>query len=110
LNIKRLRSTKGASRFGPVIFSDPEVDLQTALKIMAAEQVRRLLVVDATECVQGIFCINDIVLHAYRSGDGIGYEDAFETLKAICSRSGSAPMPKKSLLIPEKQRAVVVAA
>jgi CBS domain-containing protein len=93
-----------------LITCDPEVDLQTALRIMAAEQVRRLLVVDATECLQGILCINDIVLHAYRSGDGIRYEDTFETLIAICSRPGSAPMPEKSLLIPEKQRAVVVAA
>ena len=93
-----------------LITCDPEVEIGSALKIMAAEQVRRLLVVDATETLQGVLCMSDIILHSKRSGNGIGYEQVMETLKAICAPPGTAVEVETSLTVIETHSALVAVA
>lgn len=66
----------------------PNDDVQAALKTMRHEKVRRLPVVNEDGILQGILCMNDLVLRAEeakgRREPDISYEDAMNTLKAIC--------------------------
>lgn len=62
-------------------------DLHHALRIMRAHKIRRLPVVDEEGNLQGILCLNEIVLRAHkgdRRAADICYEDVVSTLKAIC--------------------------
>ena len=85
---------------------DPEADIRSALDKMGAEKIRRLLVVDATQTLKGILCMNDIILHSKRSGNGVSYEQAMETLKSICAHPDAAQV-EKSLAVIDTQRALV---
>src|SRR6266542_4171953 len=61
-------------------------DTSKALALMQARHVRRLPVLNSEEMLAGILSMNDIVLHAEKTGNGqaVSYKDALETLKAIC--------------------------
>lgn len=65
----------------------PDDDIHDALKIMRAEQVRRLPVINVYGALEGLLSLNDVVLRAQeakgRKAD-LSYEDAINTLKAIC--------------------------
>jgi Mg/Co/Ni transporter MgtE len=50
---------------------------------MSAQKVRRLPVIDSEGTLQGILCLDDIVLHAEEKAD-LTYFDVVETLKAVC--------------------------
>ncbi len=64
-------------------------DIKDALKTMEREQVRRLPVVNGDGLLQGILCMNDIVLHAEEAKGkklpDLSYEDVMRTLKSICA-------------------------
>ena len=66
----------------------PDDDIRDALKIMRAERVRRLPVINAKGELQGILSMNDIVLKAEGAKGwktpGLSYDDALCTLKAVC--------------------------
>ena len=85
---------------------EPGADIRSALDTMGAEKIRRLLVVDATETLKGILCMNDVILHSRRSGNGLSYEQVMDTLKAISTHPGAAQV-ENSLAVLETQRALV---
>lgn len=66
----------------------PDDDIHGALKIMRAERVRRLPVINVYGALEGILSLNDIVLHAQeakgKKAPDLSYEDAINTLQAIC--------------------------
>jgi CBS domain-containing protein len=73
---------------GKVYFCHPNDDVHTALRTMRHEKVRRLPVVNDSGMLQGILCMNDIVLRAEEARGKrepeLPYEDAMGTFKAIC--------------------------
>jgi CBS domain-containing protein len=66
-----------------LFYCAPENDIHAALKTMSAQKVRRLPVIDSEGTLQGILCLDDIVLHAEEKADPT-YFDVVETLKAVC--------------------------
>ena len=68
-------------------------DINSALKTMRREKVRRLPVVGKDGKVAGILSISDIVLQAEqakgRQSPEISYEDVMSTFKAVCEHSRS---------------------
>ena len=66
-----------------LFYCAPENDIHAALKTMSAQKVRRLPVIDSEGTLQGILCLDDIVLHAEEKAD-LTYFDVVETLKAVC--------------------------
>jgi CBS domain-containing protein len=64
----------------------PNDDVQEALKLMQNHQVRRVPVVDNNGELCGILSINDVILAAEAGGwgQGVSFQDAMATLKAIC--------------------------
>lgn len=75
--------------YGNVCSCHPMDDVHTALKTMRHEKVHRLPVVNDSGMLQGILCMNDIVLRAEEARGKrepeLSYEDAMSTLKAICA-------------------------
>jgi CBS domain-containing protein len=66
-----------------------EDPVQSALKTMWAEHVRRLPVINGDGRLQGILSVDDIIACAERGKRGHGvpalsYDDAMNTLKAVC--------------------------
>ncbi|HZS06515.1 MAG TPA: CBS domain-containing protein [Blastocatellia bacterium] len=63
-------------------------DIHSALKTMRHWKARRLPVVNDDGLLQGILCLNDLVLRAEEKKGGrapeLSYEDAMSTMKAIC--------------------------
>lgn len=83
-------------RVSDVVYRAPVVchaddTLRSALKIMAAERVRRLPVVDRAETLVGILSLDDVTLQARHHGDTdrppVSFEDVMQTLRAIYHRS-----------------------
>lgn len=76
------------------VLCDADDDLRSALKIMAAERVRRLPVVDHRAGLVGILSLDDIALRARHHGDTdrppVSFEDLMCTLRAIYHH-GSRP-------------------
>jgi CBS domain-containing protein len=71
----------------PKLFSTTaEEDVQVGLRTMGAQKVRRLPVVDSTGALEGIVCLDDIVLFAEERG-ALSYSDVVSTLKAICEHT-----------------------
>ncbi|MBI4457232.1 MAG: CBS domain-containing protein [Acidobacteria bacterium] len=72
---------------GRVYSCAPDDDLKAALKTMEEKRVRRLPVVDKAGVLQGILCMNDIVLQAEeirgKQVPELSLEDAIRVLKAI---------------------------
>lgn len=60
-----------------------EDDLDSALRTMAAQEVRRLPVVDADGRLTGILSIDDVILRAGQ-GSGIDLDGVLATLQAVC--------------------------
>ena len=74
----------------PKLFScAPEDDIHSALKTMRAQKVRRLPVIDSKGKLQGILCLDGIVLFAEQTTGDLTYADVVETLKAICEHEGA---------------------
>lgn len=71
-----------------LFYCTPADDIHMALKTMAAQKVRRLPVLDGKGGLDGILCLDDIVLHAEETGE-LTYFDVVETLKAIYEHAGS---------------------
>lgn len=71
----------------PVITCGPEEELESALKTMRQNHIRRLPVVDAQGRLQGILSIDDVVLRSEeemeKSRSVVSFGDAVRTLKAI---------------------------
>ena len=67
----------------------PEDDIRAALRTMRIKKVRRLPVVSNDGLLQGILCLDDIVLNAKKT-DALSYEHLIETAQAICEH----PMPR----------------
>jgi CBS domain-containing protein len=68
----------------------PDDEIHTALKIISEGQIRRLPVVDGAGALEGILCIDDVMLCA-RHCDGanrpaVSYEDIVNVFRAICRR------------------------
>ena len=61
----------------------PEDDIRAALRTMQTEKVRRLPVVSSDGLLQGILCLDDIVLNAKKTA-ALSYGHLFETVRAIC--------------------------
>jgi len=67
-----------------LFYCTPEDDIHVALRTMGAQKVRRMPVLDGKGTLQGILCMDDIVLHAEEKAAELTYFDVVETLKAIC--------------------------
>jgi CBS domain-containing protein len=61
----------------------PDDDIHSALKTMAAQEVRRLPVTDEDGKLAGILSIDDIVTRA-RPGSAINYSELVRAIQAIC--------------------------
>lgn len=66
-----------------------EDDIHTALKTMSAQKVRRLPVMDSKGALEGILCLDDIVLFAEEKAADLTYFDVVKTLQSICEHEGS---------------------
>lgn len=80
-----------AAQNRPLYTCDAQDDIKTALKIMWAQKVRRLPVVNGAGQLQGILSIDDVIALAERGIRGQGspelsYDDAMSTLKAVSKR------------------------
>lgn len=68
----------------------PNDEVHKPLKTMQEHQIRRTPVVGEDGKLVGILCLDDIMLHAEKTDSkktaGISYEDAVNTMKAICQR------------------------
>lgn len=73
---------------GKVYSCYPNDDVRTALKTLRHEKAHRSPVVNDSGILQGILCMNDIVIRAEeargRREPELSYEDVMITLKAIC--------------------------
>ncbi len=67
-----------------LFYCAPEEDIHSALRTMAAQKVRRLPVIDSQGVLQGILCLDDVVLYAEEKAADLTYFDLVGTLKAIC--------------------------
>ena len=67
----------------PMVYTcAPEDDIRAALRTMQSEKVRRLPVVSSDGLLQGILCLDDIVLNAKKTA-ALSYGHLFETVRAI---------------------------
>ncbi|MBL8218268.1 MAG: CBS domain-containing protein [Bryobacterales bacterium] len=81
----------GAITVGEVISHErftcaPDDDVHQALKTMRTHKVRRLPVIGRQGKLEGMLCLNDIVLRAHRVAHkpaDVTYDDVVNTLKAI---------------------------
>jgi CBS domain-containing protein len=62
----------------------PGDDIHAALQTMRAQKVRRLPVIDDNGMLQGILCLDDVVLFAEEKSAELTYFDVVETMKSIC--------------------------
>jgi CBS domain-containing protein len=63
----------------------PEDDIRAALRTMQTEKVRRLPVVSNDGLLQGILCMDDIILNSKKTA-ALSNEPLFETVRALCER------------------------
>ena len=71
----------------PKLFStSPGEDIHTALRTMGAQKVRRLPVLDSAGALQGILCLDDVILFAEPRGE-LAYADVVVTLQSICQHT-----------------------
>lgn len=82
---------------GTVYSVKPQDDIHDALKVMAANRVRRLPVVDEDGRLVGLLAVNDVILHAEdekgKKAVDLPYEAVINTLKAICAHRQLASAP-----------------
>ncbi len=67
-----------------VFYCAPDDDIHKALSTMSAQKIRRLPVINNEGILEGILCLDDIVLHAEAKAADLTYADVMKTLKAIC--------------------------
>lgn len=76
--------------YRPAVLCDADDHVRCALKVMAAERVRRLPVVDHDGNLVGLLSLDDITLQARHHGDTdrppVSFEDVMNTLRAIYKR------------------------
>jgi len=65
-------------------------DIHVALGTMRAQQVRRLPVVDREGALEGILCLDDIVLFAEEKGGELTYADVVEAFQSVCEHPSVA--------------------
>ena len=70
-----------------LFYCAPDQDIHAALNTMGAQKVRRLPVIDSRGALEGILCLDDIVLFADEKASGLTYFDIVDTLKSICDHS-----------------------
>ena len=74
---------------GNLYACSPNDDIRDALKIMRAERVRRLPVINVAGALEGILSLNDVVRHAEtargKKVPELSYDDVTQTLKEICT-------------------------
>src|ERR1700694_2536369 len=63
-----------------LFYCAPEDDIHVALGTMRAQKVRRLPVMDSKGTLQGILCLDDIVLYAGEKAAELTYRDAVAPL------------------------------
>lgn len=73
-----------------LFYCAPEDDIHVALQTMRAQRVRRLPVMDSKGNLEGILCLDDIILFAGEAAAELTYADVIETLKAICEHPSVA--------------------
>jgi CBS domain-containing protein len=73
-----------------LFYCAPEDDIHVALGTMRAQRVRRLPVMDSKGTLQGILCLDDIVLFAEEKAAELTYADVVETLQSICEHPSVA--------------------
>lgn len=71
---------------GRIDTCSPDDDVKRALEIMAEMQIRRLPVVSKEGHLQGLFSINDAILHARADSRELSDRDVLEAMKGICSQ------------------------
>ncbi|HYL34299.1 MAG TPA: CBS domain-containing protein [Bryobacteraceae bacterium] len=64
-------------------------DIHIALQTMGAQKVRRLPVLDSSGGLEGILCLDDIVLFAEEKAGDLKYADVVDTLKSICEHTSA---------------------
>lgn len=69
-----------------LFFTAAQEDMHSALRTMAAQKVRRLPVIDNKGALQGILCLDDVILFAKDKGE-LTFADVIVTLKAICEHT-----------------------
>ena len=79
-----------------LFYTMTDEDIHVALRTMGAQKVRRLPVVDGKGILQGILCLDDIVLFAEEKG-GLTYGDIIDTLKSICEHTSALKAVETSL-------------
>ncbi len=67
-----------------LFYCAPEDDIHVALQTMRAQRVRRLPVMDAKGTLQGILCLDDVILYAEQGTGELTYTDVVETLQGVC--------------------------
>ena len=69
---------------GLVYSVNPEDEIDQALQAMQEHKIRRLPVLNTEGELEGVLSMNDIVLNAEPTADGIAYGDIVKTYQAIC--------------------------
>jgi len=67
-----------------LFYCAPEDDIHLALQTMRAQRVRRLPVIGAKGALEGILCLDDVILFAEEHAGELTYADIIETLQGIC--------------------------
>ncbi len=73
-----------------LFYCAPEDDIHVALQTMRAQRVRRLPVMDGKGALQGILCLDDIILYAEEGVGELTYGDVVETLQGVCEHPAVA--------------------
>ena len=84
--------TVGQVTSGKVAGCSPEDDIHSALNVMKSQ--RRLPVLDGDVRLQGILCMDDIVMRARPDGKELSYKHVVETLKEIYRHVKREPAPR----------------
>lgn len=73
-----------------LFYCAPDDDIHLALQTMRAQRIRRLPVLDAKGVLQGILCLDDVILYAEEKSAELNYADVVETLQGICEHPAVA--------------------
>jgi len=73
-----------------LFYCAPEDDIHLALQTMRAQRVRRLPVMGAKGALEGILCLDDVILFAEENAGELTYTDIVETLQGVCEHPAVA--------------------
>ena len=91
LGTRNVKASEGVVRevsLPKLFYCSSEDDIQVALQTMGAQKVRRLPVIDSKGSLEGILCLDDIVLFAEEKGE-LSYADVIETLRSVCEHTSA---------------------